>query len=202
MNLGLMFWDVDTQADFMLPEGKLYVPGAEQLIPILAKLTNWAAQHRVLVIASADAHQPGDEEFRLYPPHCLAGTPGQRKIPETSLTPQFIIPNRRGADIADAERYPQIVLEKQDFDVFSNPNTESLLAQLGKPEIVLYGVVTEICVSAAARGLLDRGYRVTVVEDAIRHLDTGKGRAFLEEVRRRGSRIVTAGQLLSSSAAA
>jgi len=195
-----MFWDVDTQADFMLPQGKLYVPGAEAIIPTLAKLTNWAAQQRVLVIASADAHQPGDEEFRLYPPHCLAGTPGQRKIPETSLTPQFIIPNRRGADIADAERYPQIVLEKQEFDVFSNPNTDSLLAQLGKPEIVLYGVVTEICVSAAAQGLLDRGYRVTVVEDAIRRLDAGKGRAFLEEVRRRGGRIVTAGQLLSAAA--
>jgi len=152
-----MFWDVDTQADFMLPQGKLYVPGAEAIIPTLAKLTSWAAQHHVLVVASADAHQPGDEEFSLYPPHCLAGTPGQKKIPETSLAPQFTIPNRHGAELPDAERYPQIVLEKQEFDVFSNPNTDSLLAQLGQPEIVLYGVVTEICVSAAARGLLDRG---------------------------------------------
>jgi len=195
-----MFWDVDTQADFMLPEGKLYVPGAEQIIPTLAKLTTWAAQHQVLVIASADAHQPGDEEFSLYPPHCLTGTPGQKKIPETSLTPQFTIPNRHGAVLPDAERYPQIVLEKQEFDVFSNPNTDSLLAQLGKPEIVLYGVVTEICVSAAARGLFDRGYRVTVVEDAIRHLGAEKGRVFLEEVRRRDGRIVPAGQLLSAAA--
>ncbi len=194
-----MFWDVDTQADFMLPEGKLYVPGAEAIIPTLARLTQWAAQHQVLVIASADAHQPGDKEFSLYPPHCLAGTPGQKKIPETSLTSQFTIPNRQ-AEMPDAERYRQIVLEKQEFDVFSNPNTESLLAQLGKPEIVLYGVVTEICVAAAAKGLLDRGYRVTVVEDAIRHLDAGKGRAFLEEVRRRDGRIVTAGQLLSAAA--
>ena len=195
-----MFWDVDTQADFMLPEGKLYVPGAEQIIPTLARLTNWAAQHQVLVIASADAHQPGDEEFSLYPPHCLAGTPGQKKILETLLTPQFTIPNRHGAALPDAKRYLQIVLEKQEFDVFSNPNTDSLLAQLGKPEIVLYGVVTEICVSAAARGLFDRGYRVTVVEDAIRHLDAGKGRAFLEEFRRRDGRIVTAGQLPSAAA--
>jgi nicotinamidase/pyrazinamidase len=200
MDRNLIFWDVDTQADFMLPGGKLYVPGAEAIIPTLAKLTIWAAQHRVLLIASADAHQPGDEEFSLYPPHCLAGTPGQRKILETSLTPQFIIPNRHWAELPDADRYPQIVIEKQVFDVFSNPNTDSLLAQLGKPEIVLYGVVTEICVSAAAKGLLDRGYRVTVVEDAIRHLATGKGRAFLEEVRRRGGRIVTAGQLLSAAA--
>ncbi len=202
MDGNLIFWDVDTQVDFMLPEGKLYVPGAETIIPTLAKLTNWAAQHHVLVVASTDAHQPGDEEFSQYPPHCLAGTPGQKKIPETSLTPQFTIPNRHGAELPDAELYQQIVLEKQKFDVFSNPNTEAFLARLGRPEIVLYGVVTEICVSAAGRGLLDRGYRVTVVEDAIRHLDRDNGRAFLEEVRQRGGRIVTAEQVLSSSAAA
>ena len=202
MDRKLIFWDVDTQVDFMLPEGKLYVPGAETIIPTLARLTHWAAQHHVLVVASADAHQPDDEEFSQYPPHCLAGTPGQRKIPETSLTPQSTIPNRYGAELPDAGLYQQIVLEKQKFDVFTNPNTEAFMAQLGRPEIALYGVVTEICVSAAARGLLDRGYRVTVVEDAIQPLDRDKGRAFLEEVRQRGGRIVTAEQLLSSSAAA
>jgi nicotinamidase/pyrazinamidase len=198
----LIFWDVDTQADFMLPEGKLYVPGAEKIIPTLAKLTNWAAQRHVLVVASADAHQPGDEEFSQYPPHCLAGTPGQKKILETSLAPQFTIPNRGGAELPDAELYRQIVLEKQKFDVFTNPNTEAFLAQLGRPEIVLYGVVTEICVCAAARGLLSRKYRVTVLEDAIRHLDAEKGRAFLNEVRQRGGGVATAEQLLSASTAA
>jgi nicotinamidase/pyrazinamidase len=202
VNPNLVFWDVDTQADFMLPEGRLYVPGAETIIPTLAKLTSWAEQHQVLVVASADAHQPGDEEFSQYPPHCLAGTPGQRKIPQTSLTPQFTIPNRAGAELPAVARFPQIVLEKQKFDVFSNPNTEALLGQLGKPEIVLYGVVTEICVSAAGRGLLSRNYRVTVLEDAIRHLDADKGRAFLNEVRQRGGGVATAEQLLSASAAA
>lgn len=202
MARNLIFWDVDTQVDFMLPEGKLYVPGAEAIIPTLARLTQWAAQHRVLVVASADAHQPGDEEFSQYPPHCLAGTPGQKKLPESSLAPQFTIPNRPGAELPEPGRYQQIVLEKQKFDVFTNPNSEALLVRFGKPEIVLYGVVTEICVSAAGRGLLGRGYRVTVVEDAIRHLDQEQGLAFLEEVRRRGGAIVTTEQLLSARAAA
>jgi nicotinamidase/pyrazinamidase len=202
MERKLIFWDVDTQVDFMLPGGRLYVPGAETIIPTLARLTNWAAQRGVLVVASADAHQPGDEEFSQYPPHCLADTLGQKKIPETSLTAQFTIPNRREAGLPDAEQYQQIVLEKQKFDVFTNPNTEAFLASLGKPEVALYGVVAEICVAAAGRGLLDRGYRVTVVEDAIRHLDREKGHAFLEEVRGRDGRVVAAEQLLSSSAAA
>ena len=200
MERKLIFWDVDTQADFMLPEGKLYVPGAEAIVPTLARLTQWAVQHRVLVVASADAHQPDEEEFGLHPPHCLAGTPGQRKIPETTLSPQLTIPNRRMAELPRVKRYAQVVLEKQKFDVFSNPNTDSLLAQLGRPEIVLYGVVTEICVAAAVRGLLDRGYRVTVVEDAVYPLDAGKSREFVEEVRRRGARTVAAGQLLVAAA--
>ena len=200
MDRNLIFWDVDTQVDFMLPEGKLYVPGAETIIPALARLTGWAARHDVLVVASADAHQPDDREFGLYPPHCLAGTPGQKKIPETMLLPQFTIANRPLTVLPLARRYRQIIIEKQEFDVFTNPNTDPFLKQFGTPEIVLYGVVTEICVSAATRGLLDRGYRVTVVEDAIRHLDQEKGRAFLEEVRQRGGRIVAADHWLSAAA--
>ena len=200
MDRHLIFWDVDTQADFMLPAGKLYIPGAETIIPTLARLTSWAAGHQVLVIADVDAHQPDDEEFSQYPPHCLPGTPGQKKIPETTLTPQFIIPNRVGAEPPDTLQYRQIVIEKQTIDVFTNPNVEGFLARLGRPEIVLYGVVTEICVAAATRGLLDRGCRVTVVEDAIRHLDQEKAMAFLEEVRRRGGRIAVAQQLLSTAA--
>jgi len=200
MERKLIFWDVDTQADFMLPEGKLYVPGAEAIIPALARLTQWAAQHQMLVVASADAHQPADEEFSLYPPHCLAGTPGQKKITETTLSPQFTVPNRRVAELPRVESCAQVVLEKQRFDVFTNPNADSLLDQFGRAEVVLYGVVTEICVAAATRGLLDRGYRVTLVEDAIHHLDAGKAREFIEEARRRNARTVSTGQLLSAAA--
>ena len=199
MDRNLIFWDVDTQADFMLPGGKLYIPGAETIIPTLAKLTSWAASHQVLVIADVDAHQPDEEEFSLYPPHCLVGTPGQKKIPETTLSPQFTIPNRKAA-IPELDQYRQIVIEKQTIDVFTNPNTEALLARLGKPEIVVYGVVTEICVAAATRGLLDRGYRVTLVEDAVQYLDQEKARSFLDEVRRRGGQTVTAEQWLRAAA--
>lgn len=200
MGRNLIFWDVDTQADFMLPGGALYVPGAEAIVPALAKVTSWAAQQHLLVVASTDAHQPGDREFSLFPPHCLTGSPGQRKIPETTLFPRFTIPNRPAAQLPDPDRYSQIILEKQEFDVFSNPNSELLLARLGKPDVVLYGVVTEICVSAAALGLLDRGYRVTLLEDAVRHLEAEKGRSFIEEFRRQGGRILASGDLLSTAA--
>jgi len=203
MGSELIFWDVDTQADFLRPGGKLYVPGAAKIVPNLKRLTEWTAGSDVLVIASACAHVEGDEEFQMFPPHCLVGTPGQQKIPETTLPDQWVVPNRRDAAIPDLARYSQVVIEKQKFDVFSNRNTEVLLRRLPeKPEIVLYGVVTEICVAAAARGLLERGYRVRVVRDAVQHLDEFQAHAFLREVQRRGGAVVTTDQLLAWAGAA
>jgi nicotinamidase/pyrazinamidase len=187
----LLFWDVDTQVDFMDPGGKLYVPGAEKIIPNIQRLNQWAASHQILVVSSTDAHQPSDPEFRDYPPHCLAGTPGQQKVPGTMLPKHLVVPNRKSELPADLESYQQIIVEKQALDVFTNPNIEALLGKLGKDrEIILYGVVTEICVDRAARGLMLRGYKVNVAEDAIRYLEEEKGRATVDEVRRHGGRVM------------
>lgn len=196
----MIFWDVDTQVDFLRPDGKLYVPGAEKIRPNLQRLTTWAKKNSVLIVASMDAHQEGDEEFQQYPPHCLVGTPGQKKVPESLLGKQTVIPNRPAELPADLKTAGQIILEKQKFDVFTNPNTEALLTRLGKEsEIVLYGVVTEICVATAARGLLDRGHRLRLVRDAIHHLEEPKAAALLDEVERRGGRLVTTDEVVGSA---
>ena len=197
MSARTIFWDVDTQVDFLHPGGKLYVPGAEKILPNLGRLTCWAKEHNILIVASADAHREGDEEFAQYPPHCLVGTPGQKKVPETLLDTPAVIPNRSAPLPADPAMTGQVILEKQKFDVFTNPNTEALLERLGRNvEITLYGVVTEICVAAAARGLLGRGYRLRLVRDAVQHLDESKARALLEEVERGGGRLVTTDEVV------
>jgi nicotinamidase/pyrazinamidase len=187
-----LFWDVDTQNDFIHPDGKLYVPGAETIVPKLKRLTEWAGSNGNLVIASACAHQADDPEFAQYPPHCLAGTPGQEKIFETCLENVLVVPNRKRNLPKNLRSYQQIILEKQELDVFSNPNTDELLDQLGSvDEIVLYGVVTEICVARAGRSLIGRGYRVRLVTDAIRHLDETKAELAIDEIREAGAMLVT-----------
>ncbi len=197
----MIFWDVDTQVDFMHPGGKLYVPGAEAIIPHLERLTRWAQESKVLVVASADAHRESDSEFQLYPPHCVAGTPGQQKVPETLLPRRVLIPNRRLDSLPDLRGAEQVIVEKQQLDVFTNPNTEALLARLGQAqEIVLYGVVTELCVACAARGLQQRGYKLLLVSDAVRHLDEAKSRELLADVERRGGRLVTTEEVVRSAA--
>jgi len=194
--VSFLFWDVDTQFDFMYPAGKLYVPGAETIIPNLQRLTSFAAQHQIPIVASTDAHLSTDPEFKQYPSHCLQGTPGQRKVEGTLLPQHFTIPNRTIDLPRDLGRYPQIVLEKQTVDVFTNPNTEALLTLIGRPEIVLYGVVTEICVDHAARGLMRRDFRVHLVEDAVRALDSERGQATSHWVRQHGGRLLTTSEVL------
>lgn len=200
MKHGRVFWDVDTQVDFIEPSGKLYVPGAERLRPNLKRLTEYAAASGVLVVGDVDAHQVGDPEFQVYRPHCLAGTPGAAKIPETILPRQYRIPNRKVTLPADLLSYQQVMLEKQTLDVFDNPNTEEVLRLLGPGrDVVLYGVVTECCVHLAAKGLLERGYRVQLVRDAVHYWDEEKGRATFALVQELGGRLVTTEEVLASA---
>lgn len=196
----MVFWDVDTQVDFMRPEGKLFVPGAEAIIPRLKRLTAHAAAMGILVVGDVCVHQEGDPEFQEFPPHCLGGTPGAEKIPETVLPRQYRIPNRKVLLPPDLLSYQQIMLEKQTLDVFDNPNTDELLKRLEKqPEFVLYGVVTECCVRLAAKGLLERGYRVQLVRDAVQCWDEEKGRATLALVQELGGRLVTTEEVLTAA---
>ena len=194
----LLFWDVDTQADFMLPKGKLYVPAAEKLIPNLQGLTAFAAEHGIPIISSADAHLESDPEFSEYPPHCLAGTPGQKKIEGTVLPNHFTVPNRKVNLPADLTQHPQVIVEKQATDVFTNPNMDYLLARFAQDrEIILYGVVTEICVDRAARGLIQRGRHVHLVTDAIMHMNAAKARETILEVRRHGGMLLSTAEILT-----
>ena len=194
-------WEVDAQADFMLPGGKLYVPGAEKIAGNLNRLVESARQDRAFLVSSADAHSLSDPEFREWPPHCLKGTPGAELIPEARAARCHVIPNQKGFALPrDLAAFQQVLLEKNTLDVFDNPNTEALLAQMstaagtgsGSPlEFLLFGVVTEHCVRYATEGLLRRGHRVSIVTDAIQSLDEKKGKAVLDELQVRGARLIT-----------
>jgi nicotinamidase/pyrazinamidase len=200
----VIFWDVDTQADFMLPGGKLYVPGAEKLIPNLKKLTDAARQGRVFIIGDACTHTPEDPEFAQFPPHCIRGTPGAEIIPETRAEKVLFVPNRVGAAIpADLSEFQQVILEKHTLDVFDTPNTEKVLERVAgftdaDAEFYVFGVVTEYCVRFAAKGLLERGRRVALVSDAIETLNAADGRKTIEELTSLGAQLVTTEQALAA----
>jgi nicotinamidase/pyrazinamidase len=198
-----IFWDVDTQADFILPDGKLYVPGAEKLLANLALLTDAAREGRVFMVSSGDAHTAEDAELRTWPPHCMRGTPGAAIVPETLTERFFVVANRAAASLpADISRYQQAIIEKQTLNVFDNPNTEAVIARLNEitdadAEFVMFGVVTEYCVDFAAKGLLERGRRVAIVTDAIEALKLEDGRRTLDELTALGARMITTREALA-----
>ena len=55
-----VFVDVDTQIDFLFPAGALYVPGAERLLPAIARLNHFAAAQGIPLISTTDAHREDD----------------------------------------------------------------------------------------------------------------------------------------------
>jgi nicotinamidase/pyrazinamidase len=163
-----VFFDVDTQLDFMYPAGALYVPGAEKIVEQIAALNRFAGSQGIPLVSTMDAHSENDPEFQSWPPHCVAGCIGQHKPEATLLSRRVILPNTPG--VVDIENIQQILLEKQTFDCFTNINLARLLERLGAERYVVYGVVTEICVRLAAWGLLKTGKRVELVSDAVRSL--------------------------------
>src|ERR1700681_1457876 len=167
--MNTVFFDVDTQIDFLYPPGALYVPGAEKVVEQIAALNRFAGSHEIPVVSTMDAHTEDDPEFRAWPPHCVVGVIGQHKPETTLLTRRVIVPN---ADFAfNLESAQQILLEKQTFDCFTNVNLAALLERLDAKRYIVYGVVTEICVKFAAWGLLKTGKRVELVTDAVRSLN-------------------------------
>jgi nicotinamidase/pyrazinamidase len=184
-----VFFDIDTQLDFLFPAGALYVPGAEKLLPAIAQLN----QHAATVVSTTCAHDENDAEFLDWPPHCVLGTIGQAKPQSTLLADRVVIPSRK----TDIKLARQIILQKQQLNLFTNPNLPALLDMLAADQYVVYGVVTEYCVGYAALGLLDTGKPVTLVIDAIQSLREQDAARTFERFAAAGGKLATVREICS-----
>lgn len=207
-----IFWDVDTQYDFMRRDGKLYVPDSESIIPALGRLTAFAHEHGIPVIASADDHVPGHRELSdhpdyltTFPPHCMRGTPGQQKIPETALRNPLVIQPEPGDRDALAARIlahqGDFLLLKHWFDVFTNANVGTLLDSLQPVHIVLYGVALDVCDKYAIEGLVQHQPATTLwfVTDAARAIHPDAVQPLLARWQEHGVRLVTTADVLADA---
>lgn len=197
----IFFLDIDTQRDFMLPGGALYVHGAERIIPKLRRLFDFAKRSEITILSSADTHIPGDPEFQQFPPHCVQGTEGQRKLDDTLLHHPLIIANKPvDKNLIEAVRkHRQIIVEKPALDIFSNPVSEKLFRVL-PPHAIVFGVTTEYCVKHACLGIRKMGIPVALVTDAIRAITPKGEKEALEEMRKAGVEFITSDILLGASA--
>lgn len=168
------YFDIDTQIDFVFPAGALYGAGAERVIPAVSEWNRDAEAQGIPLISTMCAHPENSREFRVWPPHCVVGTVGQRKPAATLL----------------ADSAKQIIIEKDDLDLFSNPELLPLLDRLGIDECFVYGVFTEYCVKCAIMGLLKTGRKVSLATRATAHLSDTEGERTIRDFIAAGGKCV------------
>jgi nicotinamidase/pyrazinamidase len=196
----MIFFDIDTQHDFLDRDGALSVPDAESILGNLERLLAAAGAHRITTISSRCAHRPGDEEFKIFPPHCVEGTRGAERVfaalpglPRREL--QVGARPDAQAELKPATHYE---VKKDTFDLFSNPWLEAMRrgGAFSGEECVVFGVATDYCVRAAALGLAQTGAHVLLVEDAVRGVAPDTTAKTIAEMRAAGVEFTTTDQIL------
>ena len=202
-----IFWDVDTQYDFMRPEGALYVPGTEGIIDNVSRARRFALDNGYSILASTDWHQEGNAEISgrpdfktTFPPHCLAGKKGSERVGYLGDLQVDVVPNEKMSD-ADLRKLLEksqfhIVIRKEALDIFSNPNTKTLI-DLSKPKtVVIFGVALDLCLRMAVEGLLNMGsMKLYLLRDAVKGLGTKPDNDVLEEFKNKGVEIMSLADL-------
>jgi nicotinamidase/pyrazinamidase len=180
-----VFFDVDTQLDFLYPAGALPVPGAGDIVPALNRLTRFAVAKQIQLVSTTDAHSEDDPEFKVWKPHCVSGTAGQQKTAGTLLNQRVVLSEALPIEA------PQIIVEKQHIDCFTNPNLRPLLRSLAADRYVVYGVASEVCVRCAVFGLLETGVRVELITDAIKSLSRTAEQEMIDQFQKAGGHLTT-----------
>ncbi|WP_340110800.1 cysteine hydrolase family protein [Maribellus mangrovi] len=179
MRKGLLFWNVDTQIDFMEPDGKLYAPGAEKIKPVLKKLTDLATENKIQVVNTADFHYSNSAELsadpdfvNTFPEHCMANSKGAGYVEETDPSDPLIFDwDKEYLVLDEVNSKRNIVIRKDAFDVFAgSPHADKIVDLISPERVVVYGVTTNVCVNDAVIGLAKRVDKVYVVKDAIKEL--------------------------------
>ena len=181
---GVVFFDIDTQHDYMSSSYASYILGAESIIPNLEKITRFAKENKVRVIASVDKNKQKFSDFK------------NKKIKETMLWNFTAVKNEDMQNNADELLNSNIIVEKDSYSVFQNSNLKFLIS--GTRKAYVYGVATEFCVKAAVVGLLESGIETHIIVDAIKGVSIEDEKNTMEFLKSRGAKFLTTEQLLST----
>jgi nicotinamidase/pyrazinamidase len=207
MKKGILFWDVDTQYDFMRPEGRLYVPGAEGIIDNISKVRRFSLDNGYSILADMDWHKEGNPEISdapdfetTFPPHCMADKPGSERVGWLGNLPIDVVPNEPMGDVTlhkllDKEQF-HIVIRKETLDVFTNPNTTALISLLKPESIIVFGVALDLCVKQTIDGLLKTGgIHLYLLRDAVKGLGVLPNDSIIKELKEKGVEIISVADL-------
>lgn len=198
-----IFWDVDTQFDFMQPQGKLYVPGAETIIDKVSEVRKFALENGCSMIADIDWHSSDNEEIsqspdfkQTFPPHCMAGEPGSERVGYLGNVPIEHVEIDKMSDgslkkLVDKDQF-HIVIKKESIDAFDNPNTDRLLKLIKPKAVAVFGVALDFCVYYVLHGLAkQKGIKLVLLSDVVKGLNSRPEEEILTEFRQIGVEIAT-----------
>ena len=200
MKAKVIFVDIDTQHDFMDKKGALYVKEAEKIKANLKLLTAFAKKNKITIVSSADTHKKDAPEFEIFGSHCIKHTWGWGRIKETLLRESKTIL----ADKIYSGKYlqsilsssPQIIIEKKEIDVFSNPNAKRIFTLLSPDKVYVYGVALDYCVKKAVEGLLANNLNVVLIVDATKAIENKEKRKLFAKWRHSGVEFITTAEVL------
>jgi nicotinamidase/pyrazinamidase len=186
------FLAVDLQRGFStLCPAELPVPGALEIIP---KVNQLLALPWARIDATQDWHPPDHCSFlgqrdNIYPPHCVAGTPGAEFLPGLD-TSRFQTIWRKGFE-RDRDAYAVTA---------QHPHFVDFLRASGVRTVVIAGVALNICCFFTAQDLRKARFDVWLVEDASAGVDVPAACLFQakakEEAQGQGVRYVTTADVL------
>jgi len=187
--------DVDTQRDLLMVEGTSCIRNHRRVLANIRRIMAWARATGLPVISTAQVNKCPKINY------CLEDTPGSAKMSYTLL-------NRRVSYQADGytdlpreffKDHEQMVLKKRSFDPFEEPRAERVLTEMRADEFVVMGAITESSIKATVLGLLLRGKRVVVIEDAIGSHDKNAAEIAIRQMQAKGAKLVETKTIAGSS---
>ena len=121
---------------------------ARRIIPRIGQLLQRELDKGSKVFFVCDRHDPDDLEFKMFPPHCVAGTEEAEIIPEL-------------------RSYNAEVIPKQRFSCFYDTTLAERLEEIKPDKLIVCGVCTDICVMHTVCDARNRDYDVEVPTDCV-----------------------------------
>ena len=174
---------VDVQNDFC-PGGTLAVAHGDEVVEPLNKLIDEFLERGDPVYKTRDWHPPTTKHFQAYggtwPDHCVQNTPGAEFHPALRDDPRIEVISKGLGD-------------KDCYSAFDETDLADLMRDQKVEEVVVGGLATDYCVKNTVLDAVKHGFKVRVVENAMRAVDIqpGDGERAIEEMRAAGAQIVS-----------
>lgn len=191
--------DVGTQRDLFTADGKACIRNHRRVLANIRRIMAWARKEHIRIISTVRiVSANGNHSF---PPFCLAGTDGARKIRYTRLPRSLTYPSDGYTDFPRDlfERYDQVIQEVRSEDPFEEPRADRILSEVKATDFLVLGAPIETSVKYLVLGLLLRRRNVIVLADAVGSLEKHASEVALRQMQAKGARLIDTRNLVGSS---